>query len=199
MIKNLKINLITLSLTSILLLPGCSNDTTNTQPVEVELTNEEEVLLTLSNLENEVITNLKGDFEFKETAKNHFITLIDFIFYGTTINGITFDELSEESKKQVLEIANNIDNSIINYFPNYKEEFNHLGKDMLNTATDLIEQGVSDIKNFSQENLNPDTYNNIVETKDEIINTANDLVNDGEVLLDEGKEYIKEWYSDLKN
>ena len=39
----------------------------------------------------------------KEKGKEYFITGVDFIFYDKEINGVTFDDLTEEGKKVTLE------------------------------------------------------------------------------------------------
>jgi hypothetical protein len=68
---------------------------------------------------NEVKSNLENK-NLRESAKNSFITIIDFIFYDGTIKGYTFNELSDSAKLKVLKIALTIDAYIDNYFPNYK-------------------------------------------------------------------------------
>ena len=45
----------------------------------------------------------------KSKAKGVFIGIVDFLFYDGKINGISFDELSDEGKKEVLKKSSNID------------------------------------------------------------------------------------------
>ncbi|MBR3198415.1 MAG: hypothetical protein IKG27_00185 [Bacilli bacterium] len=47
--------------------------------------------------------------------------LLDFVFNGKEINGITFNELSEEAKRNVMESIIELDSWIEQLFPNYKE------------------------------------------------------------------------------
>lgn len=63
----------------------------------------------------------QNNTSFREKAKNSFITIIDFIFYGKEIKGYTFEELTTTAKLKVIKIALTIDNKIEEYFPNYKE------------------------------------------------------------------------------
>ena len=67
----------------------------------------------LSNIENN-----KGTSSFKENAKTIFTNTVDFLFYGGTINGTTFKELTTKGKLEVIKLALKIENKIDEYFPN---------------------------------------------------------------------------------
>ena len=45
----------------------------------------------------------------KEKLENTFITLTDFIFYDGTIKGMTFDELTDTAKQEILDLYEKID------------------------------------------------------------------------------------------
>ncbi|MCH5166502.1 MAG: hypothetical protein J1F35_01290 [Erysipelotrichales bacterium] len=66
--------------------------------------------------------NTSSDSSFKEKAKNTFITLVDFIFYGGEIKGKTFNELSNSAKAKVIYYTLLLDSKIDNKWPNYKGE-----------------------------------------------------------------------------
>ena len=70
------------------------------------------------------INNEIDNFSF-EKAKNKAINyskqLIDFIFYGGTINGLTFDQLKSDAKQEVYIRLQKIDSKIMEYIPDYKE------------------------------------------------------------------------------
>ena len=51
------------------------------------------------DLDHEHTANM--EFEY---GKNLFVKMVDYIFYGTEINGVTFNELSEEQHKYWREI-----------------------------------------------------------------------------------------------
>ncbi len=82
-------------------------------------------------IERDADTEVMGYFEsldtefktssIKESLKNGFITVVDFIFYGGSIKGHTFAELSESAKLKVLSMAMYFDSKIDEYFPGYKE------------------------------------------------------------------------------
>ena len=63
-----------------------------------------------------------------ESAKEYFITIIDFIFYKGTIKGYTFNELSNSAKLKVLSSALYFDSKIDKYFPGYKESISSTTK-----------------------------------------------------------------------
>jgi len=58
---------------------------------------------------------------FREKAKNTFTTVVDFLFYGSTIKGYTFKELTTSAKLKIIQIALKIDHKIDTYFSNYKD------------------------------------------------------------------------------
>lgn len=62
------------------------------------------------------------DVNLREKAKENFISIVDFLFYGGEIKGYTFDELTTKAKLKVLQIALTIDKKIDSYFPDYKEK-----------------------------------------------------------------------------
>ena len=74
---------------------------------------------------NNDITKLTSKEELtpldKETLKNTFITLTDFIFYDGEIKGTTFHELTTIAKEKVLSIYETIDAKIESVYPGYKE------------------------------------------------------------------------------
>lgn len=68
--------------------------------------------------------DLDADFKaskVKESVKNGFVTVVDFLFYGGSIKGYTFSELTEKAKLKVLSMALYFDSKIEKYFPGYKE------------------------------------------------------------------------------
>ena len=87
-------------------------------------TNEEEVVSYIEDVETEVnnlTSQSSSDRTVKERLEDTFITLTDFIFYGGTIKGVTFSELTDTEKEKVLTLYENIDSKIEEHFPHYKE------------------------------------------------------------------------------
>ena len=166
--------------------------------------NDETAIQTFNNLNEEIdnILNSENVENAKETAKGTFITIVDFIFYDSEINGVTFDELTDSGKQKVLEIANKIDTKIENKFPNYKETISDKTKKAFNKASELIKKGAYNLSEFSKEKLGEENYNAIIDAKDEFIDytkQAISIIGDvGSDVLESGKEYIKNWYENLK-
>ena len=166
--------------------------------------NDETAIATFNNIEEEVDTILDSEniSNAKEKVKGTFITIVDFIFYDSEINGVTFDELTDSGKQKVLEIANKIDNKIENKFPNYKDTISDTTKKAFNKASELIKKGAENVSEFSKEKLGEENYNAIINAKDEIIDytkEAIEIIGDvGSDVFNSGKEYIKNWYENLK-
>lgn len=101
-----------------------------------QVATEEEIITYFNNVENEV----NNSESFKESLKENFVTLVDFLFYDEEIKGRTFKELSNKTKLKVLEIFLKIDNKLDNKFPNYKEKISTAGnKVYTNVKTKAIE------------------------------------------------------------
>ncbi|MCR5483223.1 MAG: hypothetical protein K6E99_02310 [Bacilli bacterium] len=67
------------------------------------------------------LDNYSANESNKQTAKEYFCNIVDFIFYGGEIKGHTFDELSSSAKAKVVYYALIIDSKIDNKFPGYKD------------------------------------------------------------------------------
>lgn len=160
---------------------------------------------TFSNIEKEVDILVKSESSenIKDKLKGTFITIVDFIFYDSEINGVKFNDLTESGKNKVLDISKSIDAKIENKYPNYKESISDKTKNAYNKASELIKKGSDNIKDFSKEKLGEDNYNAIVSAKDELVyytNNAFDIIGDvTSDLLKKGKAKIKNWYENLKN
>ena len=166
--------------------------------------NDNIVIDSFNSLNNKIDEFLNSDNvnDIKQTSKEIFITIVDFIFYDGEIKGVTFDQLTDSGKQRILEIASNIDNKIENKFPNYKDTISNTAKDAFNKASSLIKKGANNIKEFSKEKLGEDNYNKIIEAKNEFIfytKNAIEIIGDfGSDIFEDGKEYIKEWYDKFK-
>ena len=166
--------------------------------------NDETAIQTFNNINNEIdsILNSEDIENAKDKVKGTFITIVDFIFYDSEINGVTFDELTDKGKQKVLELANKIDTKIENKFPDYKETISDTTKKAFNKASELIKKGAYNLSEFSKEKLGEENYNAIIDAKDEFVDytkQAIDIIGDvGSNIFENGKEYIKNWYENLK-
>lgn len=162
------------------------------------------VISTFSNIESDVNTLLKSgnDQSILDKAKGVFISIVDFIFYDGTIGGVTFNELTDAGKQQVLSIAHAIDSKIESHFPGYKETISSKTKDAFNKASEVIKNGASNIKNFAREKLGEEYYQEIINAKDEfVLYTKNALSVIGDIgsnLLNKGKDFLNNWYQNFK-
>lgn len=88
---------------------------------------DEGVISYIEELNNKMDT-YNNDKSIGESLKSGFVTVVDFLFYGGTIKGHTFNELSTKAKLQVLKLAFSIDSKIEKYFPGYKEKISTTSK-----------------------------------------------------------------------
>lgn len=183
------------------------NESTNSYEEEkTEYTNnDQEAINAFDKLQKNIddILNSETVTNVKDKVKGAFVTVVDFLFYDSEINGITFDELTDAGKQKVLQIANAIDTKIESKFPNYKDTIADGAKNAFNKASELIKKGANNVKEFSKDKLGEDNYNAIVDVKDEIVEytkKAIDIIGDfGSNIFNKGKEYIKEWYENFRN
>lgn len=185
--------------------PNDKKQDNNTQDNTITYSaNDETAIQTFNNINNEIdsILNSEDIENAKDKVKGTFITIVDFIFYDSEINGVTFDELTDEGKQKVLELANKIDTKIENKFPDYKETISDTTKKAFNKASELIKKGAYNLSEFSKEKLGEENYNAIIDAKDEFVDytkQAIDIIGDvGSNIFENGKEYIKNWYENLK-
>ena len=120
----------TTTTTSVTTTTSNSTGTTTTVAGAPTLNKDEEVLSYVKSFDNEVTTSKDTSVTFKEKVKSGFITLVDFIFYGGTIKGYTFDELKDTTKAKVIYYALIVDGKIDKKFPDYKNTLSEKYKDI---------------------------------------------------------------------
>ena len=161
-----------------------------------------DVIDTLEDTLNKIKTSPVTE-KFTNGAKKTFIDLVDFIFYGGTIKGYTFEELTDNGKAKVLEIANDIDEAIESKVPNYKETISDKATKAFKSAALLIKKGSANLNNFMKEKLSEENYNAIIDAKDDIARYSNNAVSfikdNGGKLLTTAKEKLSSWYNNLKS
>lgn len=88
---------------------------------------------------NEKIDSI--DFnEVKENTIQYAKDLIDFIFYGGEMNGMTFDELKEDAKQEIYEKLQSVDSFIMEYIPDYKERLGEKYNKVKDFASTTLEK-----------------------------------------------------------
>lgn len=114
-----------------------NNSTTNNNTI----TNDEQVISYLNDFSNEIDTTNN----LKDTIKDKFVTIVDFLFYDGTIGDVTFNELTTSTKLKVLEIALVIDKKLENKFPNYKENISATGNRVYTNVKSRVVETYLDI------------------------------------------------------
>lgn len=184
------------------------NDTKSSETVNKEITTPvystkdnaviEEMTNTLNNINTESSTS-----NFSDKAKGTFVSIVDFLFYGGSIKGITFNELTDSGKQKVLELANKIDVKLEEKVPGYKDKISSSTRSAYNKASQVIKNGASNLNNFAKEKLGDENYNSIIDSKDELVkyskNALNLVENAGSKLLTSTKDKLNEWYQNFKN
>lgn len=143
-----------------------------------------------SDAKQEIIEYIESEeFEkLKEKGKYYVTTGIDFIFFGTEINGVTFDELSTELKTRVMNDIASLDQAVESYYPNYKETLSS----KYQIAAEFVSSKYLEILDAIRNYLGEENYNAVGEIKDQIIG-------DISTKTDEAIEDIKELYKSWRN
>ena len=123
----------------------------------------------------------------KEKGKEYFITGVDFIFYDKEINGVTFDDLTEEGKKVTLENLETIDGWIMEIAPDYKDKIS----EKYQVVKDFVSTTYYDVLESIKESLGEENYSAIQEKKNEI---KESITNPKDKVL----EKVSEWYQNFK-
>lgn len=155
-----------------------------------------------NNAEKEIDDMSNNIEKLKTEGKALFVKLVDFVFYDTTINGITFKELTEETQDKLVDIINRIDLKIEEKIPGYKETIkDYTGKTYV-YLSEKLKQGITYIDEKIYEEVGAEKYDNFKQNFDETIkNTKENLniaIDASKEILDKGKDKIKTWYEGWK-
>lgn len=127
----------------------------------------------------------------KSESKEIFVTLVDFLFYDGEIKGVTYDELSDETKVKLLEIANNIDTKIETRIPGYKETI----KDGAGKTYSYVSEKIINGKNLLEQKIiaeiGEEEYNDII---NDVKTGTNNAINYSKEVYETGKQKLKKWY-----
>lgn len=167
----------------------------------------------LSNKDNTIINEMDNTLNsidaessssnFSDKAKATFITIVDFLFYDGTIKGITFNELTDDGKQKVLELANKIDVKLEEKAPGYKDKISSSTSSAYNKASEVIKNGASSLNNFAKEKLGDENYNSIIDAKNELVKYSKNALNlvgsAGSKIFSSTKDKLNDWYQNFKN
>lgn len=180
------------------------NDNENKDAIKNDNYNEKDNIVidelnnTLKNIEEST-----QDENFKDKASSTFISIVDFLFYGGTIKGISFDELTEKGKEKVLEISSKIDVKLEEKCPGYKEKISNSTSKAYQKASKIIKKGAKNINDFAKNALGDENYQAIIDAKDELVKYSKESLNyvtgAGSKVFNNTKEKLNEWYQNFKN
>lgn len=155
-----------------------------------ESTNNDE--LVINNL-NETLNNIDNmdKLSIKEKAKEIFISIVDFLLYDGEINGVTFNELSEKGKENVLKVIRKIDEKLDGLSPGYKDTITSNGKEVFNKLSEVIKSGKSEIKDYFEKK-------DLIKLKEEVKEYSEVLKNNGSKILTSTKDKLNEVIKNFK-
>ncbi len=172
-----------------------SSTPSSTAPSNLEQENQEETLDTeefdyFDQAKKEIKELIESEQveQAKEKGKEYFITGVDFIFYDKEMNGVTFDDLTEEGKKVTLENLETIDGWIMEIAPDYKDKIS----EKYQVVKDFVSTTYYDVLESIKESLGEENYSAIQEKKNEIKDSITST-------KDKALEKVSEWYQNFKN
>ena len=181
------------------------NSTSNNVTSEVVeySSNDAVVINSLESSLNSINNGDASNKSFGDSAKGVFVSIVDFLFYDGEINGVTFDELTDKGKEQVLKLANKVDGAIESKIPGYKETISDTASKAFNKASEVIKSGANNLNNFAREKLGEENYQSIIDAKDELVyytkNAISFLGDVGGKAFNSIKDKVSSWYQDFKN
>lgn len=183
--------------------PKKNNETIKNDITKPSLSNKDNTIINeMDNTLNSIDAE-RSSSNFSDKAKATFITIVDFLFYDGTIKGITFNELTDDGKQKVLEIANKIDIKLEEVSPGYKDKISSTTSNAYNKASEIIKSGASSLNNFAKEKLGDENYNSIIDAKDELVKYSKNALNlvgsAGSKIFSSTKDKLNDWYQNFKN
>lgn len=180
-----------------------TNDSTDID--DSNLTSDEIVLKYFNDATEEInnMMNSENVNNVKSKCREYFIIFVDFIFYDGKIKGVTFSELKDTTKMQVITITRKLDSLIMKKFPDYKEDISSSSKYLYDKASDILNSGKENLEDYVISKIGEEKYqdalNNIDSIKENDKETWNKVKEFGSEKIETGKEKVKEWYQNFKN
>lgn len=162
---------------------------------------ENEVVKYFEDLEAEInyYINKANFYKLKKKAKNIAIIGIDFIFYGTEIKGVTFEELTTETKQKIMSIVASIDTKIEAKIPGYKETIKDKFGQGYSYVTEKLQEEINYIDNKLDEKYGQQYQNTKDKTTEIKRNIKEGALNVFDKISEEtnqGWNKIKDWYEE---
>lgn len=102
----------------------------------IEVSKEELVINSLNETLNS-IDNI-DKLSIKNRSKEIYNSIVDFLLYDGEINGVTFNELSEKGKENILNIINKIEVKLEIIVPKYKDSIASNSKYLFDKVSEVI-------------------------------------------------------------
>ena len=171
------------------------------QIIEKSLTGTSKSLLELKDIEyTDALEYFQAVSESTNqvTLKNGFVRIVDFIFYGEKIKGVTFAELKDDIKLKIIDIGYKIDSKIDKIFPGYKEKITSgIKKIYTNIKERLTELYISITNKICTNNptLCEDAREGFASMKESFGITWDMLKG----IYNNSKEKVSDWYLEYKS
>lgn len=165
---------------------------------EVEKYDDEDIINYFSTKKDDIVTCEKSNV-IKQRAIDLFIEMTDFIFYGEEIHGITYKELKDATKENIIGTFGEIDRFICSIDPDYKETLQEKYKIVSEFISENYKNGKeSFLENYGDITIN-DIYNEMQEIKESDKETINQVKDASLDTYENAKTKVKQWYENLKN
>lgn len=182
------------------------SETNNSTDIDDSNLTSDEIVLKYFNDATEEINNMMNSENVnnvKSKCREYFIIFVDFIFYDGKIKGVTFSELKDTTKMQVITITRKLDSLIMKKFPDYKEDISSSSKYLYDKASDILNIGKENLEDYVISKIGEEKYqdvlNNIDSIKENDKETWDNVKEYGSEKIESGKEKVKEWYQNFKN
>ncbi len=180
--------------------------------VVINIPSGEKVLNFFSDGYNKVKSYLsdKTISDAKVKCREVFITFVDFIFYDTEIEGITFKELTSDIKEKIISIVKNTDELINSKYPNYKDMLSNKTRELFsnlkNNVQSFVEENVSSSIIQKYNEVSEDALNRYENTKEIITSKVEEnpgmidnFKNKYNETFEKAKSKLSNWYQNFKN
>lgn len=113
------------------------NNTSNTYNLT---DSDKEVIDYLNGVNDGIETSNTDKASVKDKAKKGFTTVVDFLFYGGTIKGKTFKELTDKGKMEAIKIGIKIEDKVNKHFPGLIDSMDDKYKSAKTKITTLYDE-----------------------------------------------------------
>lgn len=124
--------------------------------------------------------------ELKSQGKYYVTTGIDFIFFDVPINGVYFNDLTEDLKADIIRDVKGLDEAIMAYYPDYKESFSS----KYQVASEFVSEKYLEVMDSIKAYLGEENYNAVGEIKDQI---KEDISEKADEVVEDIKGLYKGW------